>query len=378
MNTCILYPFNPAVGASGRKQDAADSFEVLHGFAGIKCSRIYLDEVVSDVLSGKADIPTRMLLRVLSAIPSRLGYIAATALAGRHLIKKNQPDVIVVYALTSFPVICALAISFLTGLPYWIYDHRSYYASLKAAGRRPSLVQALAIRRARVVVALTTGHKNDLQAVFPEVQSDVLPVTPVNRRRKSDHKVRVLGERDSFKIAALTSWREIKRLDVLVGGFCRFASQKPNCKLVVAGPLLNCEANEAAKRILERYNLSNQIDFCGQVDRYSANKIIATAHCVAISSDYESMGLPAVEALFHGTPVVTTNCGGPPEFLSHSSDGFVVPVDDPQALAVAFESIYANLHLYDHQSIAARAEKRFSLRAQAIILKAIYERAIPS
>jgi glycosyltransferase involved in cell wall biosynthesis len=45
-----------------------------------------------------------------------------------------------------------------------------------------------------------------------------------------------------------------------------------------------------------------------------------------------------VEALACGTPVVATPVGSVPELISDGGNGFVVPMKDPDALAVALES----------------------------------------
>ena len=59
------------------------------------------------------------------------------------------------------------------------------------------------------------------------------------------------------------------------------------------------------------------------------------ARCVAIASASESFGLTAAEALAHGLPVVTTDCGGPPEVLDFGRFGRIVGREDTAALAAA-------------------------------------------
>jgi glycosyltransferase involved in cell wall biosynthesis len=54
-----------------------------------------------------------------------------------------------------------------------------------------------------------------------------------------------------------------------------------------------------------------------------------------ISSEQESFGLTAIEALAMETPVVATRCGGPEEILVDGETGLLVPVKDPCALADA-------------------------------------------
>jgi glycosyltransferase involved in cell wall biosynthesis len=54
---------------------------------------------------------------------------------------------------------------------------------------------------------------------------------------------------------------------------------------------------------------------------------------LVISSEQESFGLTAIEALAMETPVVATRCGGPEEILEDGVTGLLVPVKEPSALA---------------------------------------------
>jgi glycosyltransferase involved in cell wall biosynthesis len=46
----------------------------------------------------------------------------------------------------------------------------------------------------------------------------------------------------------------------------------------------------------------------------------------------ELLGLPLLESMSVGTPVICTNVGGMPEFVRDGVTGFVIPPNDPAAL----------------------------------------------
>ncbi len=85
-------------------------------------------------------------------------------------------------------------------------------------------------------------------------------------------------------------------------------------------------------------------------------EIYGSCDCWLFTSDKEGYGLPLLEALSSGTPVLATPAGAAPELL-HSGGGKLVDSDDPRVIADAVEGI---LSLEDASwrmlSRAARAE----------------------
>lgn len=85
-------------------------------------------------------------------------------------------------------------------------------------------------------------------------------------------------------------------------------------------------------------------------------EIYASCDCWLFTSDKEGYGLPLLEAMASGTPVVATPAGAAPELLQ-SGGGKLVDTDDPEILADAVEAI---LNLDDSgwrkMSKVARAE----------------------
>ncbi len=63
--------------------------------------------------------------------------------------------------------------------------------------------------------------------------------------------------------------------------------------------------------------------------------LMAAIDVLVISSEQESFGLTAIEALAMETPVVATRCGGPEEVVADGDTGLLVPVKDHNAMADA-------------------------------------------
>jgi len=124
----------------------------------------------------------------------------------------------------------------------------------------------------------------------------------------------------------------IKRFPDLVAAFAALGD--PQARLAILGEGPERPSIEAA---VARHGLEERAAMPGHVSDLSA--WYRRAACVAIASESESFGLTAAEALAHGVPVVSTDCGGPPEILG--GVGRIVPVGDVAAMAAALRDTLA-------------------------------------
>jgi glycosyltransferase involved in cell wall biosynthesis len=101
----------------------------------------------------------------------------------------------------------------------------------------------------------------------------------------------------------------------------------PDIKLV-----LLCKYDKKARKIAAKYGVENRIITPGfQENPYNW---LAGAKLLVSSSDYEGLPTTLIESLTCQTPVVSTNCDyGPSEILTGEQAEFLVPLNDPEALA---------------------------------------------
>lgn len=82
-------------------------------------------------------------------------------------------------------------------------------------------------------------------------------------------------------------------------------------------------------------------------DREMAH-LYRSADVFVSTSWYEGFGLPPLEAMACGTPVVTTNSGGVMDFCKHHYNAYVAPPRNPKRIARGIHTVL------DHQSVAKR------------------------
>jgi glycosyltransferase involved in cell wall biosynthesis len=88
---------------------------------------------------------------------------------------------------------------------------------------------------------------------------------------------------------------------------------------------------------VEELKLVNHMRFLGEVTNPDLVKLYLGARLFTLPSLYEGFGLPALEALSCGTPVITSNAGSLPEVVGEA--GILLDPHDPQAWADTIERV---------------------------------------
>src|SRR5207247_3268852 len=82
-------------------------------------------------------------------------------------------------------------------------------------------------------------------------------------------------------------------------------------RLVLVGP--DKGSGDEARRRASRLGLNGRVEFVGHVEKQKLAELYRGAECLVFPSRYEGFGLPVVEAMASGTPVVAAASGSVPE-----------------------------------------------------------------
>ncbi len=100
--------------------------------------------------------------------------------------------------------------------------------------------------------------------------------------------------------------------------------------------------------LVKKYHLNSRVQMPGFVDRQQVRQLLAATHLfvmpsiVAPSGDRDGTPTVIAEALLHKVPVVATKVCGIPEMVRPGETGWLVPPEDPPALAQAIIQALAN------------------------------------
>ncbi len=188
-------------------------------------------------------------------------------------------------------------------------------------------------RRAARVLAVSELTKRDLIEHYgiPETKIVVTPngVDPAFTPQGSSPN----GEPYALFVGAL---QPRKNAGIAIEALALLGEGAP--RLVVVGKDHGGRAD--AERAAERNGIAGRVDFRGHVSQEELAALYRGAACLVFPSRYEGFGLPMVEAMASGTPVVATTAGALPEVAGGAA--ILVEERNPVALAGGIERAIAD------------------------------------
>ena len=202
-----------------------------------------------------------------------------------------------------------------------------------------SKVVPRSIRRANLVLADSQSTKRDVVELLgvPEGKVRVVPAGVEARFRpvEDEEELRRVAERYGLVrpfILSLSTLEPRKNFTGLIEAYARLIGERkiPH-KLVIAGGKgwLYEEIFAAA----QRPGLEGRVIFPGFVDDEDLPALYSLADLFAFPSLYEGFGLPPLEAMACGVPVITSNLSSLPEIVGRA--GIMLEPDDTEGLAEA-------------------------------------------
>ena len=134
-----------------------------------------------------------------------------------------------------------------------------------------------------------------------------------------------------------------KGVEVLLEALARLVESAggpgTEARLAIAG---DGEHRAALEERVRELGLGEQVEFLGRRSAAEVRSLLAAARALVVPSIYEGMPLVVLEAMEAGAPVVASRVSGIPEVVADGETGWLVPPEDPEALAAALREVLAD------------------------------------
>lgn len=166
----------------------------------------------------------------------------------------------------------------------------------------------------------------------------------------------------------------VKRVPVLLEAFAVAFQVEPRLRLRLAG---SGEGLEQAQALVESLGVAHVVEFSGRANRAQLVDYYRECDFLVISSESETFGVVAIEAMSCGRPVLTTRCGGPAEIVSHPQLGHVVGMG-VEELAQGMLKMAGQRGAFNSKIIRKVTELKFSSSSIAQEIANVYSASIES
>lgn len=174
---------------------------------------------------------------------------------------------------------------------------------------------------------------------------------------------------EHFTFCAVGRLVKCKRFDLLIEAFSEAfkGNERVFLKIVGGGNQM-----KQLQMIVDSRNMGEQILLTGVRSRSETAVEVQNSDVLVCSSNLETFGVPVIEGMACGKPVITTDVFAMPSIIGKSV-GIVIEADNAEQMKAALLKMYRERSEYDEEKIAKIAEENFSESAVVEKLIQIYE-----
>jgi N-acetyl-alpha-D-glucosaminyl L-malate synthase BshA len=147
------------------------------------------------------------------------------------------------------------------------------------------------------------------------------------QRKPIDAFRRVIAPNNERILLHASNFRKVKRVQDVVHIFANVLKQIPSKLLFVGDGPERATAEDLSRQL----GVGDEIRFVGKQEQME--DILAIADLFLLTSEYESFGLAALEAMAAGVPVISTNAGGLGEIMVEGKTGYMGNIGDVETMS---------------------------------------------
>lgn len=200
----------------------------------------------------------------------------------------------------------------------------------------PTMVERLtlprALKKAGLLLCVSEHTQKDLEHLFPEAKSKATLILPPAVSEEIHHVDTQKMDLPTEFLLGVGTLLPRKNFSLLIEAFKRIHTRHPDLQLCIAG---GKAAHTGALYEPLSPELHKKIHFLGYVSTAELCELYSRARMLVFPSTYEGFGIPPLEAMACGCPVIVSNASSLPEVVEDAA--LKVGPHHPQELAEAIE-----------------------------------------
>ena len=204
------------------------------------------------------------------------------------------------------------------------------------------------LKRAKAIIADSHATKTDIERFFGVRSGKINVVYPgidlaySAAARRLHERTNVPSAGSARYILCLGPWVRRKNLEVAVDAFKRIALRFPDVNLVITGkPARGMRAYTEEELIGDLPTKTrDRVRLAGFVQQEELHRLVAGATLLAYPSRWEGFGLPPLEAMLAGVPVVASLTPAVEEVTEGAA--LLCDAENPREWAKSFEMVLSN------------------------------------
>ncbi|MDE0471724.1 MAG: N-acetyl-alpha-D-glucosaminyl L-malate synthase BshA [Ekhidna sp.] len=203
------------------------------------------------------------------------------------------------------------------------------------------------------VVTFSINESNGVTAVSEDLKNDTYKHFKINRsievipnfidlerfkKQSKDHFKKAICPNDEKLVVHTSNFRKVKRVKDVLDVFCEMRKVVPSKLLLIGDGPERKRMEDKARGIC-----TEDIRFLGKLE--AVEEVLSVSDLFLMTSEKESFGLAALEAMACEVPVISTNAGGLPELNKNGYSGFVCEVGDVDGM------VKKAIHMLDNDNL---------------------------
>ena len=234
-------------------------------------------------------------------------------------------------------------------------------------------VVAFSINQSDAITAVSENLRDETYRTFPIEKEIRVIYNFVDTRRFHKKPIdafrKAIAPNGERILMHASNFRKVKRVQDVVRIF-EIVRRKMPAKLMFVG---DGPERSGAESLCRELGLCDDIRFVGKQEQME--EILAIADLFLLTSEYESFGLAALEAMAAGVPVISTNAGGLPEIAIQGETGYLNDVGDIYGMSDnAIRILEDEAVLKQFKANAAAHAKNFDIHRIVPQYEALYNR----